>query len=424
LDELSEAQRDALMAWTAAGGDLIVVGGDLEKLFRDPQRRPAGIGFGKGAERYFLGQILFASVEDLASKGIDRTLGDLANNGPNGQRTPWFPPDRFISNEASSGLRKTDTGARSPFAAWQLPVNNVTQERYSYMEDPTRHGFKLPIPGVGGVSTRVYLGILVVFTVIIGPANYMYLKRTRQQVLMVLTTPAISLAFILLLAGYALAGEGFGMHARAESFTFLDQASKQAVTRATVSLYAAGMAPWNGAQFPKDAAVFPLASGGQQMTLDLTDVQQYSSGLMQARTPINFEEIVVRTARERLTFSREGAGISVVNALGVPIKQLVYREGGTVYALKDAVPVGGRGVLERGAGPGLDRLLKPDKPLAGPDTMYIDRSDKFQHFFIDSLADGAFFAVVDRSPFWEPGVSNIVEQGSFHIVAGYAGGEP
>ena len=61
------------------------------------------------------------------------------------------------------------------------------------------------------MPARAYLPILLVFSFIIGPVNYWFLLRKRRQVLLVLTAPLISAVFILLLAGYVVAGEGFGV---------------------------------------------------------------------------------------------------------------------------------------------------------------------------------------------------------------------
>ena len=74
---------------------------------------------------------------------------------------------------------------------------------------------------------RAYLSILVLFSLLIGPVNFWFLWRRRQQVLLVLTAPLISVLFIVLLAGYVVAGEGFGVHGRAVTFTMLDQATSR-----------------------------------------------------------------------------------------------------------------------------------------------------------------------------------------------------
>src|SRR5262249_45434678 len=156
-------------------------------------------------------------------------------------------------------------------------------------------------------------------------------------VLLVLSVPLISILFIVLLAGYAAVGEGFGVRARAETFTVLDQITRQAATRSAVSLYAAGMTPSGGLNFPSDLAVFPIeatATGRpRDVSIDLTGSQRFASGLIEARSPTNFEEIGFRAARERLSLHRDGDRFSVVNGLGADVIQLYYRDGGRIYAL-------------------------------------------------------------------------------------------
>ena len=120
----------------------------------------------------------------------------------------------------------------------------------------------MSIPGVDGVPVRAFLVMLVVFSVVIGPASYWFLRRKGQLVLLVLTAPLISLVSIVLLAGYALADEGLRVQGRAVTFTMLDQVRKQSATRATVSFYAPGLAPSGGLRFSRDVAVFPIGADG------------------------------------------------------------------------------------------------------------------------------------------------------------------
>lgn len=231
-----------------------------------------------------------------------------------------------------------------------------------------------------------------------------------------LTVPLISAVFIVLLAGYVLAGEGLGVRGRAVTFTMLDQVRKQASTRASVSLYAAGMTPAGGLRFARDLAVFPIGAEGtgsrDQQTLDLTEAQRFSAGVIQARSPTNFEEIGFRPARERLSFSREAGGMSVVNGLGATIAALVYRDGDTVYSLARPLVAGGREILTIGS-PGARIVVPSDLPL----------SARFVHL-IANQPRGSFLAVLEGSPFWDPGVSGISERGSFHLVIGWPEGQP
>jgi hypothetical protein len=200
------------------------------------------------------------------------------------------------------------------------------------------------------------------------------------------------------------------------TFTMLDQIRKQASTRASISLYAAGMTPAGGLRFARDAAVFPIGPDGtgarDRQTLDLTDAQRFSAGLIQARSPTNFEEIGFRPARERLSFSREAGGMSVVNGLGATVAVLLYRGGGTVYSLTSPLPPGGKEILKTGA-LAARNVVPSDLPL----------SSRFLHL-IENQPTGSYLAVLERSPFWDPGVSGVVERGSFHLVIGWPEGQP
>jgi hypothetical protein len=196
----------------------------------------------------------------------------------------------------------------------------------------------------------------------------------------------------------------------------LDQVRKQAATRASVSLYAAGMTPAGGLHFPRDVAVFPIGRDGsgsrETLFLDLTEAQRFSSGVIQARSPANFEQIAVRPARERLSFSRDASGIGVVNGLGATVTVLLYRADQTLYTLAGPLPPGGRATLTAG-GRAPVNLVPSDIPQA----------TRLLHL-LENQPEGTYLAVLERSPFWDPGVSAITERGSFHLVIGWPEGQP
>ena len=50
-------------------------------------------------------------------------------------------------------------------------------------------------------------------------------------------------------------------------------------------------------------------------------------------------------------------------------------------------------------------------------------SSRFVHLVRHQPA-GSYLAVLDRSPFVEPGVAGVAEHGSFHLVLGWPGGQP
>jgi hypothetical protein len=375
--QLNEAQKGALLAWTACGGDLIFVDGDLATLL--PNAPLPAVATGDPIARaYFFGRIHRPTSASISVSGLASLLA----------RAQTLQDGNF-------GLPANTTPDWGKIAA---------------------RGFRLPIPGVGGVPARAYVLILVLFSLIIGPANTWFLRRHRQQVLLVLTAPLVSAAFILLLAGYVIAGEGFGVRGRIASVTMLDQLRNQAVTRSSLSLYAAGMTPSGGWRVPRDVAVFPLGTDGagtsERLEIDLTEGQRFSAGVIQARSPTNVDQIGFRTARERLTFTREGSGATVVNGLGTTVTALVYRDGATWRLLDERLPPGGKATL-RTSGNGVANLAPRDLPL------WSRIIHLAQHQPV-----GSYLAVLDRSPFVEIGVPDVAERGSFHLVLGWPGGQP
>jgi hypothetical protein len=376
-EQLEEPQKQALLTWTACGGDLFFVDGELDALLPS-SHQPRVAAPENMARAYFFGRIHLPASSDIPAAGLADVL------------------------TKATALQDGN---------WALPAN-----RASDWGRIAERGFRLPIPGVGGIPARSYFLILVVFSLLIGPVNYWLLRRLRQQVLLVITAPLISIVFILMLAGYVVAGEGFGVRGRAVSFTMLDQVRKQAATRASVSLYAAGMAPGGGLRFARDVAVFPIGTDGtgarEPQQLDLTEAQRFASGVIQARSPTNLETIGLAPARERLTIEREGDRLTAVNGLGVPIRTLLYRAAGQVHHLADPLPPGERALLTPGPRRSVD-VVPPGLP----------QSSRFAHL-VDNLPEGAYLAVLERSPFWSGGVATIDERDSFHVVIGWLEGQP
>ena len=364
--ELMEApQRAALLTWTAAGGDLVLADADLSVLFPDASQRP---NVTDGVAEHFFGRIHLFPSTDIDAAGFDNTLASIEK--------------------------------RTPDPSWVLPLRPIATG--------TGTGFRLPIPGVDGVPAGAYLTLLTLFAVLIGPVNHIVLRRRQQQALIVLTTPLIAAVFIVLLGGYVVAIEGFGIRGRILSLTLLDQEKSQAVTRATVSLYAAGRAPSGGLRFPRDVAVFPTPVDGAPPVgemLDLSEVQQFSSGLLMARSPSNFETIAFRPARERLSFTVENGRVRVSNGLGATVSRLRFRDRGRSYSLAASLQPGAASLLQE-TSTSARELLSSDSVMARFDSV------------VTNLADSSYLAVVDRTPFWSAGPVDIEERGSFHLVLG------
>jgi hypothetical protein len=376
--QLTPAQQDAVMTWTASGGDLLLVDGIPETGFpiaseAFPSSPPV--------VPYFFGHVHALKSADITSTGLARTL-TIAE-------TATTLPD------------------------WALPAKRSRD--WGYIQE---RGFRLPIQNAGIVSSRIYLSILVLFITLIGPVNYIYLWRKRLPVLMVFTVPLISACFILVLAFYGIVLQGFNVRARSVAFTILDQNLKQAATRSSISLYPGGSAG-DGLHFPADLAVFPLGADGHgvrgSFSVDHSIDQQFPSGLLKPRAPINLETVGFRAARERLSFERDGDAFRVTNGLGGTIRELYYRENSRIYGLSGELTPGSKGSLKPATLVAADLYSErlKDTPLHTP---------KFQEV-IEGQRNGTYLAVLETSPFWNSGVSSVDEHNSFHLVLGY-GGQP
>jgi hypothetical protein len=374
--QLTDPQRNALTTWVACGGDLILVDGQPSDVIRSMPAETA-TGPDRIVGRHFFGRVHATTSTVLQETGM-----------------PVF-------------LKAVDSSRNQ---TWSLPTNGTPD--WGSIE--TR-GFRLRIPGIDGVPSRVYLSILALFSLLIGPVSFWFLWRRKQRVLLVLTAPIISILFIVLLAGYALAGEGFGVYGRAATFTILDEAMKQATTRTSVSMYAAGMTPSGGMRFSKDAAIFPIGPSGsgsrERLTLDLSEGQRYAGGVLQARAPTNFEQVMFRPARERLTFTRGADGYSVLNGLDATLTHLFYRDGDSLYQLVGPLAPGGKQTLTKD-------VVDPSQVVPSDLAIRSKFLDLMEH-----QPRGSYLAVLDRSPFWEPGIPALTERGSFHLVQGWPQGQ-
>jgi hypothetical protein len=104
--------------------------------------------------------------------------------------------------------------------------------------------------------------------------------------------------------------------------------------------------------------------------------------------------------------------MTVVNGLGATVQILLYRDGDRVYNLAGPLPPGSKAIMKAGA-------LQPATVVPSN----LPTSPRLVHL-VANQPRGSYFAVLERSPFWEPGVPGVVERGSFHFVIGWPQGQP
>jgi hypothetical protein len=327
LERLEHPVRTAIVKWVQSGGNLLVyeVGHDAQALARvdrliEAPEPPA------------------AAAAWQSAVPSDRPSGEIKVEAPE-ETTFSFPggptTTRFGRTKPSKPADKTAKPAESPwkggkdtFRHRELMLGTVTafpddpfpgtindwlwlcqscgEERWSWT---TRHGvsphlgtkdfYKFMNAGIHGVPTIAFLVLITVFSIVIGPVNYVYLARKKMLWLLLFTVPVMAVTTTVLLVGYSVAIHGFSVKSRIRSLTVLDQRNRTAVTMARLALFA-GVAPSGGLRFSRETAIFPIIPTTNEPTggfVDWTQTQNLASGWLPARTRTQF--LSVRNSEQR-----------------------------------------------------------------------------------------------------------------------------
>lgn len=130
---------------------------------------------------------------------------------------------------------------------------------------------KQEIPGIGKVPVGIFLLLIVVFTILIGPVNYVALRKAGKVHLFLVTVPALSLVSVLALVSYSAISEGFGIRGIVRSLTWLDPVTQEATVVSRTEVYAA-LSPRGGLRF--SPGVYVSAQQGQEEEM-LRDLSSY-----------------------------------------------------------------------------------------------------------------------------------------------------
>lgn len=319
-----EATRLAELArWVRLGGCVVVARdgtfssfGDLE----DARRESALLcRFGDAeVRRLGLGTVVFAPSEPLGSDGQLAALWWTLERAPS-----WFVP------------RQSQSAPDQPMR-WHLG--------------------RVELPGVGEISHRGLLVILVVMALVMAPLNVWLVRRSRRPAALLVTIPLLSLIGSLAVVGYGVVRDGLGVVEGVRSFAVLDQESQMvsAVTQRALFLGSGAsrrLAPgagtivlpyaWQGMTFDRlarHAVVRDLDSG----------LVTYSGGWLPVRRTFAHQVMTDRTTRRHLAARREGESVVVENALDAGVLDVWLRDrGGELWRSSGPLAPGGTMTLER-----------------------------------------------------------------------------
>jgi hypothetical protein len=220
----------------------------------------------------------------------------------------------------------------------------------------TRHGMtpdaanpdfaKLLVPGVGMAPVSEFQVLITLFVLLIGPANFWLLKRTRRLHLLVLTVPLAAILTTAALFAYAIISDGFGTTVRAHSFATLDQRTGEVACWARLSYYS-GFAPGEGLTTPDDVAMYPVIPGWNESGVDTSigvarellwegNEAKLKRGWLRSRTPTQYLAVRSGKSQHKLELLTAADNMRATNRLGADIEFVLAIDGeGKLFAGED-----------------------------------------------------------------------------------------
>ncbi len=196
--------------------------------------------------------------------------------------------------------------------------------------------YDMLVRGAGLAPVTAFRVLITLFVLTVGPLVFLWLWRVQKLHLMILLVPAVSLLMTLALAAYALLADGLGTRIRVRTITVLDQDLGREARWSRLSYYA-GLAPADGLTFSDQTVVLPLvpnpntpAPSPEKLVVRRDGQQRLASGWLGARRPTQFVLWESQPTRRRLEVRTEAStgplpNYLVRNRLGGEIEQLLLR---------------------------------------------------------------------------------------------------
>ncbi|HPU57537.1 MAG TPA: hypothetical protein PLH97_14855, partial [Verrucomicrobiota bacterium] len=277
-------------------------------------------------------------------------------------------------------------------AMWRsLPDENTANSFYPVVENA-----QIPVRGM--------VFIMLVFVIVIGPANLIYLSWTGRRTWLLWTIPAISVLATVMVFAYTTLREGITPDVRMEALTFLDQSTRRAASVGITAFYCP-LTPSGGLFFSAETEATALVQGWNHQSdssreVDWTRGQHFRRGWVTARVPAHFWLRKAETRRERIQLEMEGGKLIAVNGLGAPIQSLWLSDhDGRIYTATN-VAAGQRTVLLPSSAAVSTSKEVPLRALASTALGY-SPWEKAAGDVLSLLTPGSYIAELEGNPFVE-----------------------
>jgi len=364
---LPEGSRLApLLAWARLGGTLVVVGPRASVLARGVPE------FALWMEPRFA-----ATIESARLPGTAQSwrfgLGSLAT-----------VDEAALSSELQRSM--LHRLAWSPRGIVEDPGGSRMRRSRPVIEDL----FSLPL--------KVFALFLILFAVIIGPVNFLAVKRFRRPAVLLLTIPLIALVAAVGLFVVGVTSQGLGVKIATGTLAVLDQREHR-VGSAEVRMIFAGLSPGPGllprpgsscyfiADFSADQRFTPPSYLSRTFRVDQSEGLLLQGGFLPVREAFVQQILSEHAERARLAIQKHGANYSIQNGLGARIDQLVLRDpSGAYHRLASPLAIDARAELTLMDAALAEKLSgKLSLDVLGPE--------------LHSLPPACYLAALEHSPF-------------------------
>jgi hypothetical protein len=286
---------------------------------------------------------------------------------------------------------------------------------------PIVEGLQVPIRGL--------FVLILLFGLAVGPVGIWLLSHWRKRIWLLWIVPSAS---VLTCAGvfvYALISEGLHGRVRVRTLTILDENARRATTIGWMAFYSP-LTPGEGLRFGNETELSPQVTTGEMFhyprrgmrgrgrTLHWSDHQHLASGWITARIPAHFMIRKSEQRRERVRVRKEDDGtLSAVNGLGADIRELYVGDEQARIWHAGAIAAGAETALSLVPG-----LKARDAPTHLRDVYYaqgwLTQARNVIEHPTAGVVKGCYLALLDRSPFLEPGLDAAEPRPDCSVVFG------
>ena len=260
----------------------------------------------------------------------------------------YFRTQAVSSNPRWKNFAKKKQALLKKHGAWHNSYQRLKWEEESFYKclnarNQTRNlhnALSIPPPPVPLTTLCV---IMVFFVLLIGPVNFLVLKRYHKELWSLVTIPVLSLIFSGTVILSVLFTEGFYSKGKASVETFIDQRTGLTASRGSFAIYA----PIASSTFQFDADDLLYFHDPGTIRGEVKDKYIFSSGLLRSRMSFSYAVSRAGSRSEKIAVSEKNGSIEIVNGLGVPLtKCLLKNSEGKLFRLQAPLAPGARAALK------------------------------------------------------------------------------